>query len=223
MSRVKRPMPYGLIVFTAAYAMAVGLVAWGCGSSGGVPTPTPSATPTGSPTATPTSTPTPSGTPTASPTATPTPTPTPTNGPCPPISCASDGECSDGLYCNGDETCNGLTQSCECTDPPCNPDTEECDEATDDCVPIGDPGCESDQDCDADEYCNENSGDCLRDFTASCVPGAGVCNIANSSPGCENPQCCEAVCTQNPACCLVQWTQECADRALTSSTCLANP
>lgn len=88
-------------------------------------------------------------------------------------------------------------------------------------MPIVEPGCESDQDCDADEFCNVGTGQCLPDFTATCVPGAGVCNIANSSPGCENRDCCTVVCALDPTCCLIQWTQQCADMAFSFSTCLA--
>jgi len=96
-----------------------------------------------------------------------------------------------------------------------------CDEANDDCVPIAEPGCTSNADCDSDEFCNTNTGQCLPDYTATCVPGAGVCNIANSSPGCENPDCCQVICALDPSCCLVQWTQQCADMAFSVSSCLA--
>ena len=68
---------------------------------------------------------------------------------------------------------------------------------------------------------NTNTGQCLPDYTATCVPGAGVCNIANSSPGCENPDCCQVICALDPSCCLVQWTQQCADMAFSVSSCLA--
>ncbi|MHC5115312.1 MAG: hypothetical protein ACYTGP_12895 [Planctomycetota bacterium] len=48
----------------------------------------------------------------------------------------------------------------------------------------------------------------------TCGPGAGGCYIPNGSPGCEDVDCCEQVCTMDPFCCEIQWDQICADLAI---------
>jgi hypothetical protein len=203
---------FGLAITACAAALLLvacdGAVVPGNGNGGG-----------GSPTPNPSGTPAPTASPTPQPTASPDPSPTPT--PNPSLPCAVDADCDDGMFCNGTETCLVNIQQCAPGTSPCDAETEECDEALDECVKLADPGCLSDLDCAAGEFCNLNSGQCLPDFTASCVPGAGVCNIANFSPGCENPDCCTVVCALDPSCCLVQWTQTCAELAFSFSTCLA--
>jgi hypothetical protein len=67
-----------------------------------------------------------------------------------------------------------------------------------------------------------NSGNCQPNFVQNCGPGAGPCNIDNSSPGCEQIDCCEDVCSRNIQCCLVQWDEQCANLAFTISDCLAD-
>ncbi len=192
----------------------------GCGDGNLTPTPTPG-TPTPVPTGNPT--PTPTGTPTPTPTATPTPTPTPT----PPgsLPCITDADCpDDGRFCTGTEFCDQSTQSCAFTGDPCDPETEQCDDVSDECIPIAEPGCSSDADCGPAEQCDLVTGECVSTILVSCVPGAGPCNIGNSSPGCENVACCEDICVVlgQVQCCLVQWDGACADLALSQSTCL-NP
>lgn len=45
-----------------------------------------------------------------------------------------------------------------------------------------------------------------------CPPDAfGDCCIPNMTPGCDNPDCCECVCSQDPFCCEVEWDLICAD------------
>ncbi len=46
-----------------------------------------------------------------------------------------------------------------------------------------------------------------------CGEGAGSCFEANGTPGCEDVECCEAVCGSDPFCCDVEWDQICADAA----------
>lgn len=172
----------------------------GCGISSipGLNTPTPSGGTRGSE-----RTPTPSSSPG--------PTPEPTPG----VSeCDVDSECDDGLFCNGEEFCQG--GACRDGDSPCD-ETETCDENNDICTPGNSTTvCLSDVDCPADQSC-----DLANDV---CVPlegcGRGPCNIANSSPGCNNAQCCDDVCRFNPQCCLIQWDENCANVALSQSTCL---
>ena len=47
------------------------------------------------------------------------------------------------------------------------------------------------------------------------APNAGNCFQPNGTPGCDNAECCEAVCTVDPECCEVGWDQACADLAFT--------
>jgi len=82
-------------------------------------------------------------------------------GSCPPCDCLSDGECDDGEFCTGVETCNayGECQSSGdpcydgsgCTDDICYEDTDECDNP---CSATGpeDPCC-SDPECSDDPIC----------------------------------------------------------------------
>ena len=59
------------------------------------------------------------------------------------VGCLEDGDCDDGLYCTGDETC--VSGECESSGDPCTDDgvsctgTEICDEETDACMSSGDP------------------------------------------------------------------------------------
>jgi hypothetical protein len=46
-----------------------------------------------------------------------------------------------------------------------------------------------------------------------CGPGAGDCFSDNGTPGCENVECCEAVCALDPFCCDVLWDGLCASEA----------
>ncbi|MHC5114419.1 MAG: hypothetical protein ACYTGP_08340 [Planctomycetota bacterium] len=49
---------------------------------------------------------------------------------------------------------------------------------------------------------------------AVCGPDAGSCYISNGSPGCNDVECCEAVCALDPFCCDVTWDGLCASQAL---------
>ncbi len=44
----------------------------------------------------------------------------------------------------------------------------------------------------------------------ACGPGAGPCSEANGSPGCDDTECCNAVCDLDPFCCDVEWDEYCA-------------
>ncbi len=57
-----------------------------------------------------------------------------------------------------------------------------------------------------------NWGDCPG--AGGCDGASGACCIANGSPGCDDPTCCDAVCSDDPFCCDVDWDQMCADSAL---------
>jgi hypothetical protein len=54
-----------------------------------------------------------------------------------------------------------------------------------------------------------------------CGEGAGDCFIANGTPGCDDIECCQAVCAIDAFCCDVSWDQLCADQAII--TCDSDP
>lgn len=47
----------------------------------------------------------------------------------------------------------------------------------------------------------------------ACPGSGGDCCIDNGTPGCDDVDCCEAVCAIDPFCCDVSWDQICADEA----------
>jgi hypothetical protein len=47
-----------------------------------------------------------------------------------------------------------------------------------------------------------------------CGPGNGDCFSANGTPGCDDKECCNAVCAVDPFCCDVSWDGICASEAL---------
>ncbi|MCA9289540.1 MAG: hypothetical protein KDA25_00330 [Phycisphaerales bacterium] len=50
-------------------------------------------------------------------------------------------------------------------------------------------------------------------------PGKGDCCAANGTPGCEQPECCEAICAADPFCCDTEWDGICANAALANPLC----
>ena len=83
-------------------------------------------------------------------------------GPCPPCNCLLDGDCADGLFCNGTETCDAYGE-CQAGSDPCP--GQLCDEDNDRCV-----DCFVDADCDDGLYCN-GAETC---FDGECQPGTAV-------------------------------------------------
>ena len=51
------------------------------------------------------------------------------------------------------------------------------------------------------------------EFPSCGDPGAGECLEGNGTPGCNDFECCEAVCSFNAFCCDVEWDSLCADDA----------
>jgi len=47
----------------------------------------------------------------------------------------------------------------------------------------------------------------------TCGPGAGDCNEANGTPGCEDIACCALLCASVQFCCVVEWDDQCAEAA----------
>lgn len=75
-----------------------------------------------------------------------------------------------------------------------------------------------------DEKCaaaaNEHCNICQTD--PSC-PGEGNCCEPNGSPGCDDDECCELVCADEPFCCDVKWDQLCANLAFEHCTVCVIP
>jgi len=84
--------------------------------------------------------------------------------------CVSDGDCDDGIFCNGVESCDLGTHSCVAVSacPPSFPPTI-CNEITDTC----DPYCTSDYDCNDGVFCNG---------IESCNLGTNLCAAVSACP-----------------------------------------
>ncbi|UCC30407.1 MAG: S8 family serine peptidase [Phycisphaerales bacterium] len=84
-------------------------------------------------------------------------------GPCPPCDCLSDGECDDGTFCNGAETCDAWGH-CQAGSDPCP--GQYCDEVGGICV-----DCLNNGHCDDGLFCN-GAETCVG---GSCQPGTDPC------------------------------------------------
>lgn len=89
-----------------------------------------------------------------------------------PIPCVNPGQCDDGLFCNGVETC-GVDGFCAAGDDPCP--SQICDEDADACV-----DCLSNAQCDDGLFCNGEE-----------ICNAGVCQAG--TPPCNAPLTCDEV------------------------------
>ena len=65
-------------------------------------------------------------------------------------------------------------------------------------------------------YCGERAQACA---WHACVQDNGTCAIARPELGCEDPDCCEAVCDGDPWCCRVEWDTLCLRRLLEPDIC----
>ncbi len=104
--------------------------------------------------------------------------------------------------------------------PGCGPDAGDC------AVANGTPGCDAPACCNTvcglDPFCCDNEWDsiCAGEAATECflVPGcgadAGDCSIANGTPGCNDPACCNLVCGLDAFCCDTEWDSVCAGEAL---------
>ena len=122
--------------------------------------------------------------------------------------------CDDAVFCNGQETCQGLSE-CQAGSYPCTPDdglwcngTESCDEESDSCPRINVPDCSDDGLwCNGDDFCNDtvnqcnHSGDPCDDGTF--CNGEEYCdevsNVCGTSPGNPCPDD-GAYCNGNESC-----------------------
>ena len=109
------------------------------------------------------------------------------------IRCGAETACGTGGDCfvastSGARGCSDAT----CCDATCELDTFCCD-------------------VEWDDFCaGEASGVCTGSFPA-CQTRAADCAIAHDDPGCNNVDCCNAVCGTDPFCCLNSWDGACVD------------
>jgi len=100
----------------------------------------------------------------------------------------NDGACSDGLWCNGAETCS-VSNGCQPGANPCPDDglfcdgTESCDEGGNLCLHSGDP-------CDDQESCTANN----------CNEAENLCEFPCGAENSRDPCCADPVCEQSPRC-----------------------
>lgn len=140
------------------------------------------------------------------------------------LTCSSNADCDDGLYCNGSETCvNGACQDgvprCEDDGLFCN-GSETCNEGTQECAATGNPCgadtecnevggsyscCDEDSTCEESEDCTSCSSDCISgteiggDCT-TCFKGAcdGICHPKKDGKNC--PDCAASFCCGDGVC-----------------------
>ncbi len=55
-----------------------------------------------------------------------------------------------------------------------------------------------------------DDGNICPEIPATCGEGAGPCDSANGTPGCEDEECCTLVCEVDPFCCDTEWDDSCA-------------
>ncbi len=70
------------------------------------------------------------------------------------------------------------------------------------------------------------SGDLLQGaglYSDNCGAGAGACDEENGTPGCDQVECCRAVCAIDPFCCDTLWDDTCVAQASQLSECDASP
>ncbi len=108
--------------------------------------------------------------------------------------CTSDAQCSDGLFCNGAETCNLGTGVCEsgtapncndgvsCTNDSCNESTDSCDNAPDDSACDNGLFCDGVETCNASTGCQDNADPCSGGQT--CNESTDTCEGGGSCPTC---------------------------------------
>jgi hypothetical protein len=80
-----------------------------------------------------------------------------------------------------------------------------------------DPTC-----CDVgwDDICaQEAAGLCGDGFPACGSEGVGACSAASEMPGCDNLNCCNAVCDDDPYCCIAEWDAACVTAAAQAAAC----
>ncbi len=105
--------------------------------------------------------------------------------------CTVNADCSDGLFCNGVETCNSGT--CVAGSDPCP--GQGCDETNDVCVPIV---CNNNGTCESGEDCFNCPNDCVSGSTSGAVCGNGICEAGNGEDCVSCAQDCRGVQSGKP-------------------------
>ncbi len=142
--------------------------------------------------------------------------------------CDDEGCCD--LNCSVDPYCCYVAWDGQCATRAsfeCTGSFSACGEGAGDCTTANDtPGCDNADCCNTvcevdilccadiwDDFCAcEASGFCTGGFDA-CAAGSGDCSTANDTPGCDDVECCNTVCTGDPFCCCDTWDDACADGA----------
>jgi hypothetical protein len=82
--------------------------------------------------------------------------------------------------------------------------------------------------CDLDALCctlgwDESCAELARVicYGQQACPGVLPCNRSHGSPGCDDPACCNVVCTVDPLCCIERWDLNCV--AIANARCVAPP
>ncbi len=133
----------------------------------------------------------------------------------PPPSCQSDGDCDDGLFCNGAETCNLGTGACEagtapncddgvsCTDDSCNEGSDSCDNTPNDGLCDNGLFCDGSETCSATLGCQAGTAPDCNDGIActgdSCNEGSDSCDNTPNDGLCDNGLFCDGDEVCNPA------------------------
>ena len=128
--------------------------------------------------------------------------------------------------CNSDPFCCGVTWDASCVaaaetfcagNPVCKELTSSC------LVPHPEPGCDDPACCDA--VCLNEPHCCIVEWDEVCVLRvaddcggcgdvfAGDCSTVHKSPHCDNKECCETVCADDPYCCSTEWDSSCVKLA----------
>ena len=163
------------------------------------------------------------------------------------LNVTNDGNCTDGQFCNGDETCDALAGCQAGTAPDCDDGVactdDSCDEVGDQCLNVTNDGnCTDGQFCNGDETCDPFNG-CQAGLPPSCEDGVActedscdevgdqclnVTNDGNCTDGqfCNGDETCDAL-----AGCQAGTAPDCDDGVLctvdacdeTGGTCLNTP
>ncbi len=108
------------------------------------------------------------------------------------------------------------------------------------CVENGTPFCDDEECCNQicaiEPFCCDNQWDltcaamandpdtgCSICVNEACTETSGTCCLANGTPGCDDPQCCNTVCSIDPFCCDVTFDAQCAATAQAECGDLCTP
>ena len=140
--------------------------------------------------------------------------------------CDDDSLCDDGLYCNGSETCDLISGTCQagtapdcadmvsCTDDTCNETTDSCDHTANDSLCTNNDVCDGIETCDVILDCQpgtaltcDDGNICTDD---SCDAIAGCLNVNNTAP-CDDGDACTTADTCSAGACVGGAPPNCDD------------